>query len=123
MAAAFMAAAVDFMTAASPLSTAALVAPVVSSALAAMANYNCGFGFDCGVYDNGYGYGGSKIGEGNSVGGGYSNGYIGGYVPDPEGAEIPPVIFPTNVLGPPGRLRSIRRLCGASLDRPLPSLG
>ena len=57
--------------------------------------YNCGFGFDCGVYDNGYRYGGGGIGEGNSVTG-YSNGYIGGYVPDPEGADIPPVIFPTS---------------------------
>jgi hypothetical protein len=65
---------------------------------------NCGFGFDCGVYDPGYGYGG---GAGNAVtssggydsggyggiGGGYSGG---GYVPDPVGAEIPPVIFPTS---------------------------
>ena len=59
---------------------------------------NCGFGFDCGVYDPGYAYGG---GAGNAVtsggdyssGGGYSGG---GYVPDPLGAEIPPVIFPTS---------------------------
>ena len=55
--------------------------------------YNCGYGFDCGVYDNGYGYGGTGIGQGNSVTG-YSSGYTGGYVPDPEGADIPPVIFP-----------------------------
>ena len=58
---------------------------------------NCGFGFDCGVYDPGYGYGG---GAGNAVtsGGGYDSGDYGGggYVPDPVGAEIPPVIFPTS---------------------------
>src|SRR5271170_6178060 len=58
--------------------------------------YNCGFGFDCGVYDygSGYGLGYGGGGEGNVVGG--SEGFSGGYVPDPEGAEIPPVIFPTN---------------------------
>jgi hypothetical protein len=62
--------------------------------------YNCGFGFDCGVYDYGYGYG---YGYGYSYGGGgagnaasSSYGLSGGYVPDPVGAEIPPVIFPTN---------------------------
>jgi hypothetical protein len=65
---------------------------------------NCGFGFDCGVYDPGYGYGG---GAGNAVtsSGGYGSGGYGdiggaysggGYVPDPVGAEIPPVIFPTS---------------------------
>jgi hypothetical protein len=43
--------------------------------------YDCGFGFNCGVYD-GNGYGGS---------GGFS-----GYASDPVGAEIPPMIFPTN---------------------------
>jgi hypothetical protein len=59
---------------------------------------NCGFGFDCGVYDPGYayGYGG---GAGNSVsssdGSSSSGDNSGGYVPDPVGAEIPPVIFPT----------------------------
>ena len=52
---------------------------------------NCGFGFDCGVYDYGYGYGG---GAGNAVSS--DDGFSGGYVPDPVGAEIPPVIFPTN---------------------------
>jgi hypothetical protein len=51
--------------------------------------YNCGFGFDCGAY--GYGYGG---GAGNAVSS--DDGFSGGYVPDPVGAEIPPVIFPTN---------------------------
>jgi hypothetical protein len=51
--------------------------------------YNCGFG--CGGYDYGYGYGG---GAGNAVGSG--GGFSGGYVPDPVGADIPPVIFPTN---------------------------
>ena len=60
---------------------------------------NCGFGFDCGVNNPGYAYdyGG---GAGNSVsssGGSSSSGggNSGGYVPDPVGAEIPPVIFPT----------------------------
>ena len=67
--------------------------------------YNCGFGFDSGGYDygNGYGngYGGSNYG-GNGYGdrAGYdvriSNGLSGGYVPDPVGAEIPPLIIPKN---------------------------
>jgi hypothetical protein len=56
--------------------------------------YNCGFG--CGGYDSGYGYGYGYGygggGPGNAGGGGSS----GGYVPDPVGADIPPVIFPTN---------------------------
>jgi hypothetical protein len=61
--------------------------------------YNCGFGFDCGVYDSGYGYGfGNGYGGSSGIGGnsvtGESSGYSGGYVPDPEGADIPPVIFP-----------------------------
>ena len=56
--------------------------------------YNCGFGFDCGVYDSGYGYAGGYGGAGNAVVS--SDGFSGGYVPDPEGADIPPVIFPTN---------------------------
>ena len=52
-----------------------------------------GYGYyDCGVYDYGYGYGyGGGAGNAVSNGGGFS----GGYVPDPEGAEIPPMIFPT----------------------------
>ena len=57
---------------------------------------NCGFGFDCGVNDPGYGYGG---GAGNSDnGGGYSSGggYSGGGFPDPVGAGIPTVTFPTS---------------------------
>jgi hypothetical protein len=53
--------------------------------------YNCGLGFDCGVYDSGYGGGG---GAGNDVR--ISNGLSGGYVPDPVGADIPPLIIPTN---------------------------
>ena len=63
--------------------------------------YNCGFGFDCGGYDYGYGSGygaGSGYfysnGPRNAVSSG--GGFSGGYVPDPVGAEIPPVIFPTN---------------------------
>jgi hypothetical protein len=63
--------------------------------------YNCGFGFDSGGYDygnsNGYGYGG---GNGYGYGAAYdvriSNGLSSGYVPDPVGAEIPPMIIPTN---------------------------
>jgi hypothetical protein len=59
--------------------------------------YNCGLTFDCGVYHSGYGYN-----YGNGLGGGPGNvasnseGYSGGYVPDPEGADIPPVNFPTS---------------------------
>ena len=66
--------------------------------------YGCGYGYDCegydygyGGYGNGYGYGGgygSGGGAGNAVSSG--GGSIGGYVPDPVGAEIPPMIFPTN---------------------------
>ena len=63
--------------------------------------YGCGYGYgyDCGVHDYGYGYG---SGYGSDYGGGAGNavssrgGSSGGYVPDPVGAEIPPVIFPTN---------------------------
>jgi hypothetical protein len=61
--------------------------------------YDCGFGFNCGVY-NGTGYGG--VYNGNGYGGVYDgNGYGGsggfsGYASDPVGAEIPPMIFPTN---------------------------
>ena len=40
---------------------------------------------------NGYGYGN---GAGNAVS--ISNGLTGGYVPDPVGADIPPMIIPTN---------------------------
>jgi hypothetical protein len=62
---------------------------------------NCGFGFDCGVYDPGYGYeggAGTAATRGSYSGGGYSGGGYsgGGYVPDPVGAEIPAVIFPTS---------------------------
>ena len=59
--------------------------------------YNCGYGFNCGGYDYGSGYDSgysySSGGTRNAVSGG---GFGGGYVPDPVGAEIPPVIFPTN---------------------------
>ena len=79
--------------------------------------YNCGLGFDSGGYDYGYGGGyansyGYGYGYGNGYGGGYGNGYgygngagnavsisngiTGGYVPDPVGADIPPLIIPTN---------------------------
>jgi hypothetical protein len=56
-------------------------------------------GFDSGGYD--YGYGGG-YGYDNGYGGGagnavsISNGLTGGYVPDPVGADIPPMIIPTN---------------------------
>jgi hypothetical protein len=44
---------------------------------------------------NGYGYGyGNGNGAGNAVS--ISNGLTGGYVPDPVGADIPPLIIPTN---------------------------
>jgi hypothetical protein len=59
---------------------------------------NCGFGFDCGVYNPGYAYDyGGGAGNAVSSGGGSSSSgdNSGGYVPDPVGAEIPPVIFPT----------------------------
>ena len=57
--------------------------------------YNCGFGFDCGVYDPGYAYsyGG---GAGNAVSSSSAVSSSGGYVPDPVGADIPPVIFPSS---------------------------
>ena len=77
--------------------------------------YVCGLGFygaGCGYgYGNGYGYGyfnGYGYGYGNGNGNGYgygngagnavsiSNGLTGGYVPDPVGADIPPLIIPTN---------------------------
>jgi hypothetical protein len=69
--------------------------------------YNCGLGFDSGGYDygygNGYGYGygggyGTGYGYGNGAGNAasISNGLTGGYVPDPVGADIPPLIIPTN---------------------------
>jgi hypothetical protein len=71
--------------------------------------YNCGLGFDSGGYDygsgggygNSYGYG-YGYGYGNGYGGGagnaasISNGLTGGYVPDPVGADIPPLVIPTN---------------------------
>jgi hypothetical protein len=71
--------------------------------------YNCGLGFDSGGYDygygngygNGYGYGGgygNSYGYGNGAGNDVriSNGLSGGYVSDPVGADIPPLIIPTN---------------------------
>jgi hypothetical protein len=65
--------------------------------------YNCRLGFDSGGYDydyrygSGYGYGssyGSGSGAGNAAS--ISNGLTGAYVPDPVGADIPPMIIPTN---------------------------
>jgi len=61
--------------------------------------YNCSsFGFDCGRHDydygSGSGYSYSSGGPRNAVSSG--SGSSGGYVPDPVGAEIPPLIIPTN---------------------------
>jgi hypothetical protein len=54
--------------------------------------YFNGYGYFNGKgYFNGYGYGN---GAGNAAS--ISNGLIGGYVPDPVGADIPPLIIPTN---------------------------
>ena len=75
----------------------------------------CGLGFDSGGYaygyGGGYGYDYGKgygydygNGDGYDYGNGYgagsaasiSNGLTGSYVPDPVGADIPPMIIPTN---------------------------
>jgi hypothetical protein len=66
--------------------------------------YNCGLGFDSGGYEYGYGSyddsyrGGYRYGYGGGAGNAVSvsNGLTGGYVPDPVGADIPPLIIPTN---------------------------
>jgi hypothetical protein len=50
--------------------------------------YFNGYGYG---YSNGYGYGN---GAGNAAS--ISNGLTGGYVPDPVGADIPPLIIPIN---------------------------
>jgi hypothetical protein len=70
--------------------------------------YGYGYGYGNG-YFNGYGYfngkgyfngygNGNGYGYGNGAGnaGSISNGLTGGYVPDPVGADIPPMIIPTN---------------------------
>jgi hypothetical protein len=77
-------------------------------------DYNCGWDFDSAGYGNGYdgyddSYSGSYdynyrngYGYGSGYGGGarndvsIGNGSTGGYVPDPVGADIPPLIIPTN---------------------------
>src|SRR5258708_29708480 len=74
--------------------------------------YDCGWDFDSAGY--GYGYGGYDTGYSGSYDNSYRNGYgygygggarndvsisnglTGGYVPDPVGADIPPLIIPTN---------------------------
>ena len=86
-----------------------------------LCGYNCGLGFyNPGYgYFNGYGYGNgyfngygyfngkgyfNEYGNGNGYGYGngagnavsISNGLTGGYAPDPVGADIPPLIIPTN---------------------------
>jgi hypothetical protein len=78
-----------------------------------LCGYNCGLGFynpGYGYFDgygngyfNGYGYFNGKgyfngYGYGNGAGNAasISNGLIGGYVPDPVGADIPPLIIRTN---------------------------
>jgi hypothetical protein len=54
--------------------------------------YSYGYGSSYGYgYGNNYGYGG---GAGNAAS--ISNGLTGVYVPDPVGADIPPMIIPTN---------------------------
>ena len=64
--------------------------------------YNCGLNFDSGGYDYGYGgdygYGDYGYGYGGRAGNAVSisNGLTGSYVPDPVGADIPPMIIPTN---------------------------
>jgi hypothetical protein len=71
-----------------------------------LCGYNCGWGLDSEGYDYGDGNG---YGDAYSYGYGYSNGYrgspgnavsssgpVGGYVPDPVGADIPPMIIPRN---------------------------
>jgi hypothetical protein len=50
--------------------------------------YGGGYGYD---YGNGYGY---DYGAGSAAS--ISNGLTGSYVPDPVGADIPPMIIPTN---------------------------
>jgi hypothetical protein len=58
--------------------------------------YGCAYGYDCGVYDYGAGYGGGYGYGGAGTPVTVSKGSPGGYVPDPVGAEIPPMIVPTN---------------------------
>ena len=53
--------------------------------------YFNGYGYGYG-YGDGYGYG-SGAGNAASI----SNGLTGGYVPDPVGADIPPLIIPTRL--------------------------
>ena len=117
--------AAGFTAAASPLSTPAAVSSSVSLAVTfavtiaawvsttrvtAIHGYGYGYGYGYGNgYFNGYGYFnryGYFNGYGNGNGYGYgsgagnavsiSNGLTGGYVPDPVGADIPPLIIPKN---------------------------
>jgi hypothetical protein len=78
-----------------------------------LCGYNCDWGFDSEFYDYGDGNG-NGYSDAYSYGHGYSNGYadgyrggagnavsssngpVGGYVPDPVGADIPPMIIPRN---------------------------
>ena len=89
--------------------------------------YNCGFGFDCGVYDSGlwlrlwWGRRGKcrrrrpkrqrRLKQQRRL------------CPRPRRRRNSDRELSQFVLGPPSRVRSIRRFCGASPDRPLPSLG
>jgi hypothetical protein len=61
--------------------------------------YNCGFGFDSEGYDYGNGYG-KGYGDAPLDSAAYavriSNGLSSSYVPDPVGADIPPMIVRTN---------------------------
>jgi hypothetical protein len=94
--------------------------------------YDCGWD-DSGGYDYGYGYddnyaGSSGNGYRNGFGGGagnavsVSNGLPGGYVPDPVGADIPPLIIPHNCWVRRA-LRSVRRLFWASVGQSMPPVG
>jgi hypothetical protein len=115
-----------------------------------LCGYNCGLGFyNPGYgYFNGYGYGyfnGDGYGNGYFNGYGYfngkgyfngygygngagnaasiSNGLTGGYVPDPVGADIPPLIIPTNCWVRRAAYDPSGAYFGQVLVQPLPPLG
>ena len=87
------------------------------------AGYGNGYGNDNGNdndngYGNGYRYGN---GAGNAVS--ISNGFTGGYVPDPVGADIPPLIIPTNCWARRAAHDPSGAYFGQVLSQPLPPLG
>jgi hypothetical protein len=76
-----------------------------------LCGYDCAWSFDSEVYDYGAGNGyGAAYSYGHGYSNGYSDGYrggagnavsssngpVGGYVPDPVGTDIPPMIIPRN---------------------------